>query len=401
MKQPIQTLPLVASSNSFNLIIPDEVEFKIREWCRLNPMTEWSGTLFYTIEGSFEEGNIEFTVQDFFVMDIGTAGFTNYKETPEICAYMMDNDLLDCKTGLIHSHNNMKAFFSGTDASTLAEEGESTTHFLSLIVNNDGNYVARVTRKITEIIEGVKQIKYLTYNGEEICTSENVKTGERTFIQYFDLNIKVNNPFADIKMLISQRYAELKTTKVKTPQIFEDYMTKPFTPTFNSGVEISSKPVQSKEEEIRIPTEVKQSQLFPDEVTELENVAKEHVAQIIYGNMLLSLESFNKFTKVDEWITTNMEKAFNKRFGIDPQGFVVFQDWMYQFCDTIMWDLASYLVTRGDAVEVEDGAAVIASAMRSYLEEIITKAFKKESLAECDINDYLSYIIECFEHYIG
>ena len=159
MKTPAPKTPLIGSTDSYNLIIPDSVEFRIRQWCMLNPSTEWSGTLFYTVNGSFENKDIEFTVRDFFVMDIGTSGFTNYKETPEICSYMMENDLLDCKTGLIHSHNSMKAFFSGTDANTLVEEGEQTIHFLSLVVNNEGTYVARVTRRIVEEIEGVEYIE--------------------------------------------------------------------------------------------------------------------------------------------------------------------------------------------------------------------------------------------------
>ena len=97
-----KNIRLVDSNKTYKLIIPERVEKMIREWCKLNPNTEWSGTLFYIANGSFENEDIEFTVQDFFVSDIGTAGFTSYKVTPDICNYMIEKDLLDCKTGLIH-----------------------------------------------------------------------------------------------------------------------------------------------------------------------------------------------------------------------------------------------------------------------------------------------------------
>lgn len=405
MNPQVARLPLIASTNSYNLAIPDEVEFKIREWCRLNPTTEWSGTLFYTTEGSFENNDIKFTARDFFVMDIGTAGFTNYKETPEICSYMMDNDLLDCKTGLIHSHNNMKAFFSVTDASTLSEEGEATTHFLSLIVNNEGTYVARVTRKVTETIEGVKHFKYLTFNGEEISCTENVKIEGRTYIQYFDLNILVNNPYLEVKKYISSRYSELKAAKTAasiksnvaevSQKYFKDFEYK--SPNYKSALG----PV--KETTVETPVFKKEPTLFEEEDSAefISNKAQEHVAQLIYGNMILTPDSFKKFTKVNEWITTNMEKAYDKRFGQGPAEFTAYQDWMYQFCDSVVWGAANDLVYNGYAVELEDGAAVIATSMIKYLREIIIKAYDQSDYSSCKINNYLSYIMECLESYIN
>jgi hypothetical protein len=362
----------------------------------LNPSTEWSGTLFYTVEGSFENKNIEFTVRDFFVMDIGTAGFTNYKETPEICSYMMENDLLDCKTGLIHSHNNMKAFFSGTDANTLAEEGEQTIHFLSLVVNNEGTYVARVTRRIVEEIEGIRRIKYTTYDGEEVSAIENVKTGTKEYIQYIDLNIKVNNPYAEIKKSISERYNELKSVKKETfngPR-YMDYddrfftTKKPEVPTVVKTPKVEEKP--------------KEPTLFSNkdfDTEEPEKYIKEIAIQLLYGNILLTYDSFSKFTKADDWITTNMEKAFDRRFGKDAGGFKVFQDWLYQICDTIIFSAADEYVYEGRAVEVDAAAFEIASRVIIYLQELVLKAFKEDTIADCEVNKYIAYIFECLESY--
>lgn len=399
MKQQTQMLPLVAGTDSYSLIIPENVEFKIREWCRLNPTTEWSGTLFYDVEGSFNNKDIKFTVRDFIVMDIGTAGFTNYKETPEICSYMMENDLLDCKTGLIHSHNSMKAFFSGTDANTLIEEGSDITHFLSLVVNNEGSYVARVTRKVMETIEGVKNIKYTTYNGVEVSSEENVKITNREYIQYFDLNIIVNNPYIHIKDSVAARYKELKKPVVTNNFVNSNLNYSHFFETSNKGLLVPNKEVKEDKEE-KIDT--KQLTLFnSDDDEEISDTIKGFVGQLIYGNMLLSPESFKKFTKVNEWITTNMEKAFDSRFGKSPVGFTAYQDWMFQFCDSIIWSAANNAVNTREYIEIEDAAPEIACDMAVYLQELICKAFKKGTLSECPINDYLSYIIECLEGYIN
>lgn len=396
MKTPAPKIPLIGSTDSYNLVIPDNVEFRIRQWCMLNPSTEWSGTLFYTVNGSFENNDIEFTVRDFFVMDIGTAGFTNYKETPEICSYMMENDLLDCKTGLIHSHNSMKAFFSGTDANTLTEEGEQTIHFLSLVVNNEGTYVARVTRRIVEEIEGIRRIKYTTYNGEEVSTTENVKTGTKEYIQYIDLNIKVNNPYAEIKKSISERYNELKSVKKETfsgPR-YMDYEDRFFTTRKPEVPTVVKTPVV--EEKPKEPT------LFSNkdfDTEETEKYIKEIAIQLLYGNILLTYDSYSKFTKADEWITTNMEKAFDRRFGKDEGGFSVFQDWLYQICDTIIFSAADGYVYEGKAIEVDTAAFEIALKVAVYLQELVLKAFKEDTISDCDVNKYIAYIFECLESY--
>lgn len=92
---------------TYSLIIPDGVQRKIREWCYQFPTKEWSGTLFYTVEGSFHDGSLKVTCKDFYVSDIGSSVYTEYDHKADIVTYMDEHDLLDCFTGLIHSHNSM------------------------------------------------------------------------------------------------------------------------------------------------------------------------------------------------------------------------------------------------------------------------------------------------------
>ena len=96
---------------TYRLIVSRELESKIRYMCSLSPDNEWSGALFYTVEGSFD-GDVPFvaTAVDFCLCDVGTSTYTEFETKPEVVAYMCNNDLLDCYIGLIHSHDKMAKF---------------------------------------------------------------------------------------------------------------------------------------------------------------------------------------------------------------------------------------------------------------------------------------------------
>ena len=135
---------------TYNLNIPANVEKKIRHLCTRVHDVEWSGILFYKVDGSFETNDLTATCLDICVMDIGSAGYTKFKDNADIISYRVEHpELLEpgVYEGLIHSHNTMSTFFSGTDTDTLGKEGDDVNHFLSLIVNNAGEYTARITRK--------------------------------------------------------------------------------------------------------------------------------------------------------------------------------------------------------------------------------------------------------------
>ena len=118
----IQSTKLVQKLGTYNykLVIPAEVERKIRFACQRVWNTEWSGTLFFTHEGSFENNDLVIRCVDIYIMDIGTQGYTEFDMNPDVISYMCETpELLDCQMGLIHSHNNMSTFFRKTDTTTL------------------------------------------------------------------------------------------------------------------------------------------------------------------------------------------------------------------------------------------------------------------------------------------
>lgn len=223
-------LKLIKQKQSYNIVIPKNVEEKIRHLCSVVHEVEWSGVLFYKKEGSFENNDLKITCVDIFPMDIGSGGFTDFDDTPDIAAYRCEHlELLDegIYEGLIHSHNVMKAFFSGTDTNTLLEEGTDRNHFVSLIVNNEGSYVAAVTRRIKQEVHAVAHIVYTTrthYNswddidiplsdGETVeKDKEETKTIE--YVEWYDLNITkeaADNDFNEI----DNRLSAIKEAKAK------------------------------------------------------------------------------------------------------------------------------------------------------------------------------------------
>lgn len=98
-----QKIPLVKGFTTYKIIIPSKVERLIRFLCERVWDTEWSGVLFYTPSGTFEDGTLEIRCEDILPMDVGTTTYTEFNMSPDVISYMAQKpELLDCKTGLIH-----------------------------------------------------------------------------------------------------------------------------------------------------------------------------------------------------------------------------------------------------------------------------------------------------------
>lgn len=127
------------------LVMPDSVYHEIQYLCREIPKVEWSGVLFYEIEGTIQKPEeAVFTLKAILPMHKGTGTYTEYSFGPEVIEFMEDNNLDDCKMGHIHSHNSMGVFFSGTDWSELEDNAPNHNFYLSLIVNNYMEFCAKV-----------------------------------------------------------------------------------------------------------------------------------------------------------------------------------------------------------------------------------------------------------------
>lgn len=127
------------------LIIPDNILSQIKYLCSKIAAVEWSGILFYSVEGTITDPkNMLLTIEDILPMHKGTAAYTEYNFDEKVVEYMMDNEESEkWKIGHIHSHNNMGVYFSATDWSELEDNAPNHNLYLSLIVNNAMNFSAK------------------------------------------------------------------------------------------------------------------------------------------------------------------------------------------------------------------------------------------------------------------
>lgn len=95
----------------------------------------------------------------------------------------------------------MATFFSGTDLQTLQIEGKERNHFLSLIVNNNGNYTAAITRCVKHTINKHDCIVYKTFDDKEVVDCKDSIEEIPYVVEYFNLNITIEG---EDKNLISK-----------------------------------------------------------------------------------------------------------------------------------------------------------------------------------------------------
>lgn len=200
------------------IIISSKVERIIRYYCSMSPNNEWSGILFYKVEGDFDSPEFKIICEDIYLMDIGSAGYTSYDfKSADISTYLMDHpELLDCYQGLIHSHDTMEAFFSGVDTKTLQSEGNDTIIFVSLIVNNAGKYVASVTRKVDYNSTVTEVGKYSFFGDVQKTTAVESYVTQRQELQYFPLKVIKEEVY---EHPMAKRFLEIQDAKRKVRSV--------------------------------------------------------------------------------------------------------------------------------------------------------------------------------------
>lgn len=397
VKRPTKVISLVQKFGTYNykLIIPAEVERKIRFVCQKVWSTEWSGTLFFTHEGSFENDDLVIRCVDIYIMDIGTQAYTEFDMNPDVISYMCENpELLDCQMGLIHSHNNMSTFFSGTDTGTLKEEGRDRNNFVSLIVNNAGTYTAAITRRIKS-----KQVKEsVSYeffgDGEKQGTKEYVSDADE--IEWFYLKIEKegeNYSFPDMAARlegIKQAKAE-KAKKVQTPIYQGGYK-----PVIANSYGTKAGPANLVKKEADKP-KVIQPTLFGStdnlpfddnyslpygQVTFDKVTLKSLILQLITGSIIISNDS-----KIDisKW-AKSMPTLYEKRFGKGEEGMKNFKMWADTYTEYLTWYVTDEKLEELGYNEIE----ICAICAHDMIEE----------LTKLPENDYIKGYIDALQKYL-
>lgn len=397
-----KTLPqLIKGSATYKLIVPENVEEKIRYLLRKFPSTEWSGVLFVTHKGTFENNDLVITCKDIYPMDLGTAGWTEFKMNEDVAAYMAENiELFDCNIALIHSHHSMGAFFSSQDDKMLQQEGNDTNCFVSLVVDTKGQYVARITRKIQTKSEiSIKRLgtSYEFFgDGSKTVKQEEAepitKVIDKEVIEYFDLDIE-RHEVPNTLSYLDDRFEEITQNKRKASQ-----ESKPFIhPILNTSDNNFTDWLSNEEKSEKLPfispkeplTEEEDSKLDDAELDWQPDQNKIHKAlcHIITCNFILNTEKFN----LRQWIRDYMVKVYNRIFCSENSLFDnPFEEWA-DF--SIQFTLDHFNTEDVPGVLLEDidmFYSIIAQALMTELEE-----FKN---ANKYINSYYSrlekYLIE-------
>jgi hypothetical protein len=138
-QQTIIKLDSLQLQGQVEVVMSDEIIDKIKFLCKSIPKEEWSGVLFYTVEGSARKApdGMKCIIQDILLMDHGSSAHTEFFWDEDVVWYQQDHpEAIDWVKGLIHSHNTMTVFFSGEDNSELNDNVGNHNIFLSIIVNN-------------------------------------------------------------------------------------------------------------------------------------------------------------------------------------------------------------------------------------------------------------------------
>jgi hypothetical protein len=184
--------------------------------------TEWSGILFYKlIQGNIDTlKDLVFEATFLYPMNIGSSAYTEFDYNGEVVnAYDLFEEGIEQSTGLVHSHHNMTAFFSGTDDSELMDNASNYNYYLSLVVNFAHDYAAKLAVPVKS--KAVIESSFKNTQGKIVSIS---RVKEEETILLGSLTVEIEGETTESKWL-EDRVAKLKEVKVVTyPNYSGNYM---------------------------------------------------------------------------------------------------------------------------------------------------------------------------------
>ena len=306
-------------------------------------------------------------------------------------------------------------FFSGTDVSTLIKEGTDRNHFLSLIVNNEGTYTARITRKVEKkinikaAIESVTTSCYHTYNDNLVVLEDGVikrenkeESKEYNTIEYFDLTI--NKAFVpDYFKEINDRIKDIRTKK--TTKSSKNLFNYAYIKEFNSK---EFNPYSYKNDDYnyydtktyKVPTgkeSKKELSSIEDEIAAFANkYAMTMALKIVTGS--ISVNEDSKGT-AKAWIKgidarykaifDDIENSLTFNNWIELIVTFVIQEWKEDEIDALVDDLS---IKYGEDVHIDEVLTCIADAVSSIIEGW-QRELTVESTVLSLINSYIKYLV--------
>lgn len=214
-------------------------------------------------------------------------------------------------------------FFSGTDLGTLQEEGSDMNNFLSLIVNNAGQYTAAITRKVKHIPHVTEVLEYEFFGEETINIGNDEYDAIESYeIEYFFLNIEkptVNIGYTDL----FNRIEEISKDKTKITNISRE-------PRANLIVDSTLKatPLYKANTAVQAGVDTDESidyNKYKFNETDLNNIVK----QLLIGSPIFTPKDLN------EWVQ-KMPTVFSKRFGEGQKGLANYRAFIGYFVEFLV-----------------------------------------------------------------
>ena len=276
----------------------------------------------------------------------------------------------------------MGAFFSNTDLDTLKEKSVDMPHFLSVIVNNKLDCVAKLTRIVKF---DSANLYYTTYN-DKVIKLDNHPFNNLVFTNIIDCDIIKEGVDTSLSKEVKERINELKKSIKNTPTPYaQDYsfLKTPYVDTGKvSTTNFKPQVVNAvNNENNKVVNAIKQLTLFDNEEEE-ENMeplpfdVQDAVCKIITGDALFN---YNNDIKVITPYLNNIESRYLKAFGNKEN----IKSFLTNYIDWIVWE---YIEGAGDTSD-------IAYAIIDELEKL-TSSYEK------DRGFVLNLIIELLTEYI-
>lgn len=206
-------------------VVTPKFEQQYQYLCKKINTVEWSGILFYTVEGTVS--NIKkVTLEEIFLMDKGTGVTTDYSFDEEVVEHMMNNPYLQqYRIGHVHSHNNMGTFFSGTDMDELKDNASNHLFYLSIIVNNYNSIVG----KVAIFSEATIPSKFKVKNEEGADSYINLQLNQEVenALLVYDCVFE-ENPFELIEESFKDRLKKIIAKSEKKTSFYSNPYTAPF-----------------------------------------------------------------------------------------------------------------------------------------------------------------------------
>lgn len=334
-------------------------------------------------------------------MDLGTSGWTEFRMSEDVTAYMADNiELFDCEMGLIHSHHTMGAFFSGQDNSMLQQEGNDTNCFVSLVVDTRGQYVARITRKVQSKSEvTIKNMgasyEFFGEGSREITqdTAVTAKTVTKEVIEYFDLEVERHEVSNSLDYLDS-RFEEIERKKAASfkpscDSSFSSWLSKnkPFSSQEPSLFDNNTKPAPSFTKDDEEKFKMAGSEWTPDP----KRIHKA-VVHLLTCSLIVNPDRID----LKQWVTRHMVKVYKQLFGEES-----LQECARETCGAFSeWRdfIIQYILDYFDTADVPDSLLDTGDLFYSRVAQAIYDELFEFAGANPYIDDYMdvlsAYIME-------